>query len=909
MKRFKINRRDFLKGSAFITGSAAGASLFVGANPELEAAPASPEAASATRTTALAQCPYCGVGCGTIIQVENGKIVSMRPDKDHPTNFGLQCIKGLTAAEPIYVDRMEGDSYVRKDVWEEWNKPGHGDLEYVSKTKGSFDEEHFVRVSYDKAGEMVDHKIAHFAKKYTGNSIALYGSGQLTMEGQYIENLFMKGVLGSNTIEANARMCMTSAVTGYFATLGSDTPPLAYEDIELCDMIMHFGHNARESHPIIFWRVADYKKKSDIPTVVVDPRYTGTTRGYADINPDNTVHVPILNGDISFLNSIAHVLLKDHDDVIDWDFVKQHTTGWKKYVDTVKAEYSPEQVQDRMGGPNHDVPPALIRRVAGMFADATRKRLVRSKGKQAGDEGGVPGGGGYGGVIIMWGIGYNQHIHGQHNVISIINLLTLTGNLAKPGCGPFSMTGQPNAMGERFTGGLTGRLPFNEPLKNASHRAHMAKHWRVPEENLITAMNSQNPGMAVGMMERALKDEVKAMFLVYATHIDLPDLDNLVRPALSKTFNVVQEIYRHAPNNLYADVIFPAATWGEVDGIYISSERRLNICEQAAMPPQGCRPDLDMVIDKAKGIGKLLGLNMDKVLPYKKGKNGFYDTEEIFRDICRASEGSDTDLTGILEVEKVDGISPYEQLKELRGIQWPAPTYAIAKAGGTKRRYMLQEGNWKSKPYGYFRTRDGKVHIKLCEQDYSNREELTRKLMEFGTRKGHYTIDNMALLREARDKGLTPDLPDEKYLGKKWDEVPGDKYPYWLGLGVVYEHFHTAKSNRSPTTRRLVPEMYVEMHPDDAKDLGVKDGDKVNLITRRGKYQARAQVGTNSLIRPARNSVPRGYVFSPWNLSVADSADPKKNKWLVNSTSSRVWDIVSGQVDFKKLACRIEKVG
>jgi len=900
MKRIKMDRRDFIKNSAFVTSAAAGAGLMVGANPELEAATGTRDTNNASRTTALAQCPYCGVGCGTVIQVENGKIVSMRPDKDHPTNYGLQCIKGLTAAEPIYVDRMEGDSYVRKDVWEDWQKPGHGDLEYVSKTKGSFDEEHFVRVSYEQASEMVDHKIAHLAKTYTGNSIALYGSGQLTMEGQYVENLFMKGVLGSNTIEANARMCMTSAVTGYFKTLGSDTPPLAYEDIELADMVMHFGHNAREAHPIIFWRIADHKQKADIPTVVVDPRYTGTAKGYADINPDNSIHVPVLNGDISFLNALAHVLLKEHDDVIDWDFVKEHTSGWQEYVDEVTNNYSPEQVQDRMGGPSHDVSPELIRKVAGMFADATRKRLARGKGSHSGD--------GYGGVIIMWGIGYNQHIHGQHNVISVINLLTLTGNLAKPGCGPFSMTGQPNAMGERFTGGLTGRLPFNQPLTNDSHRAHMARHWRLPEENLVTAMHAKNPGMAIGMMERALKGEVKAMFLVYATHIDLPDQDNLIRPALNKTFNVVQEIYRHAPNNLYADVIFPAATWGEVDGIYISSERRLNIVEQAAMPPPGCRPDLDMVIDKAKGIGKLLGLDMDTALPYRKTARGFYDAEEVLRDVIRASEGTDTDLTGILEVEKLDGLSPYEQLKKLRGIQWPAPTYEIAKYGGTKRRFMLQEGNWKTKPYGYFRTRDGKVNMQICHQDYSDREAITQKLMEFGTKPGHYTIDNIDLLKQARDRGLTPDLPDEKERGKKWDAIGKDKYPYWLGLGVVYEHFHTAKSNRSPTTRRLVPEMYVEMHPDDAKELGIEDGDKVKLITRRGEFQAKAQVGTNSLVRPARNSVPRGYMFSPWNLSVADSADPKKNKWLVNSTSSRVWDPVSGQVDFKKLAMRVEKV-
>jgi anaerobic selenocysteine-containing dehydrogenase len=900
MKRTKngLSRRNLLKTSAFISASAAGGGLMVGANPELEIASAQAAENEDERSTAIAQCPYCGVGCGTIIQVEKGKIVSMRPDKDHPTNFGLQCIKGLTAAEPMYVDRMEGDSYVRKDVWAEWKKPGHGDLAFVSETKGSFDEEHFIRVPYHDASDMVAHKVAHFVKSHGGNSVALYGSGQLTMEGQYLENLFLKGVLGSNTIEANARMCMTSAVTGYFATLGSDTPPLAYEDIELSDMILHFGHNARESHPIIYWRAADHKRKNNIPTVVVDPRRTGTQMGYEDINAANSVHVPVLNGDISFLNAIAHVLLKDHEDVIDWEFVKNHATGWQEYVDGVRNNYSPEQVQDRMGGPNHDVSPALIRRIAGMFADATRKRLARAKGKQKG---------GYGGVIIMWGIGYNQHIHGQYNVISIINLLTLTGNLAKPGCGPFSMTGQPNAMGERFTGGLTGRLPFNMPLSNAKHRAKMAKSWRVPEKNLINAMNSKNPGYAIGMMERALKDEVKAMFLVYATHIDLPDQYNLVRPALSKTFNV-QEIYRHAPNNLYADVIFPAATWGEVAGVYISSERRINLCEKAAEPPQGCRPDMDMVIDKAKEIGTLLGLDMEKVLPYQRGKDGTYDSEEVFRDVIRASADTDTDLTGILEVEKIDKISPYEQLKELRGIQWPAPSYEAAQNGGTKRRYMMQEGTWEGRPYGYFRTGDGKVHMKLCQQDYSDREAMTEKLMRFGVEDELYTIDHMDLIKEARDKGLTPDLPDEKYRGMHWQKVPKDKYPYWIGLGVVYEHFHTAKSNRSPTTRRLVPEMYIEMHDQDAKDLGIKDGDKVRVVTRRGSLEARAQVGINSLVKPARNNVPRGYMFGPWNLSVADSADPRKNKWLANGITSRVWDPVSGQVDFKKSAGRIEKI-
>lgn len=905
--RMSLGRRAFLQGSGAMVAATATGSLLTG-NPELvEAAPAqkAKDVQSSTQKTSYAACPYCGVGCGTIIQTENGKIVSMQPDRDHPTNKGLQCIKGLTAAEPIYVDRLQGDCYVRKDVWAEWNKPKHGDIEFVSKSKGSFDDDLWDRAPYEAVGEMIAHKVAHFAKKYTGNSIGLYGSGQLTLEGQYLENLFLKGVLGSNTIEANARMCMTSAVTAYFATLGSDTPPLCYDDIELSDMFIHFGHNPREAHPIVFWRVADHKKRNDIPTVVVDPRRTGSVQGYADINPDNTVHVPILNGDIAFLNAVAHVLLKEYPDVIDWPFMKAHSNGWKEYTDGVLARYSPEQVQDFMGGPNHPVPPEMIRHVAKLFANATRKRLERKKlGKEQG------------GVVIMWGIGYNQHIHGQHNVISIVNLMAMTGNLGKPGCGPFSMTGQPNAMGERLTGGLTGRLPFNQGLKNKKHRDHIAKAWNVPAANLIKATKAKNPGYAVGMMERAQKGDVKAMFLIYATHIDLPDIHNLVRPALNKAFVIAQEIYRHAPNNLYADVILPASTWGEVQGVYINSERRLHVVDQAAKGPKGCRPDMDMVIDKGRHIANLLGMDGNKIFPWKRDpKTGEYNSEEVFIELLKASKGSDSDLTGILEVMKRDGTSPYDLIRSIegktRGIQWPAPTYAIAKAGGTQRRYMGQEGDWKDKPYGMFRKPDGKMQFKLCHMDYSNRTELTNKLMKFGHKDGDkklFTIDHIDLIKEARDKAMTPDIPDETFRGRVWDKVPEDKYPMWLGLGVVYEHFHTAKSNRSPTCRRLVPEQYVEMHPDDAVMLGIRDGDLVNLITRRGQFQARAQVGSNSLVKPSRNSVPRGYLFSPWNLSVADSADPKKNKWLVNATSSRIWDLVSGQVDFKKLACRVEKV-
>ncbi|TPV93774.1 MAG: hypothetical protein B7733_18830 [Myxococcales bacterium FL481] len=856
------------QGEAVAHGEKPAATESVNPPPKLE-----------VQSNILAQCPYCGVGCGTLIQTENGKIVGMMPDPKHPTNKGLQCIKGLSSAEAIYVDRLT-KPLVRKDM-----------TDIVagkeSSTKGRFDNDVFREASWEEAEEIIVNQIAGIVNKHGGNAVGLYGSGQLPVEGQWLENLFMKGVLGSNTIEANARMCMTSAVTGYFKSLGSDTPPTSYEDIELSDMVTHWGHNPRGAHPIVFWRIADHKAKTKIPTLVVDPRRTGTVQGYEEVHAANAHHFSTINGDISIHNAIAHTLLTKHEDAVNWDLLKNHTTGWEKYVKGVTERYSPERVADITM-----IDPKYLREVAALWAEASLKGRKRGKG----------------GVLSFWGIGYNQHLHGQNNTVSLINLMALSGNIGRPGCGPFSMTGQPNAMGERLTGGLTSRLPFNQGLNNAAWRDHIADAWRVPRDRLKGVPSAGNPGMAIGMMERALKGDVKAMFLIYATHIDLPDQHNLVRPALSKTFNVVQEIYRHAPNNLFADVILPAATWGEwVGGTYIQSERRFYVCDGTANPIPGTMPDMDMVIDKGKAIANKLGLDGDAIFPYKRMKNGFYNPEDVFRDIVKASKGSDADLSGMLEVEQRDGTGLYDQIRNHRGIQWPAPTYEIAKQGGTKRRYMGQEG-WKDKPYGMFRTGDGKLHIHLCEQDYSKRKAITDQLMRFGVDKDFYAIDNQDLLVAARDMGLTPELPDEDFRGRKWGEVPKDKYPFWVGLGVVYEHFHTAKTIRSGTTRRLVPEMYLEMHPEDAKELGVADGDWVRVVTRRGSYEARASIGLDSKVKPARNTVPKGYMFSPWNLSVADSADPKDNKWLVNGVSHRAFDPVSGQVDFKKLAGRIEKI-
>ncbi|MFQ5637496.1 MAG: molybdopterin oxidoreductase family protein [bacterium] len=892
---WKLTRRKFLKATASVSAiTAANVVGCKGREKEIKVAkPALPQQSN----NFLSACPYCGVGCGTMIQVENGKIVGMVPDKNHPTNKGMQCIKGLTANEPIYIDRLT-KVLVRKDTWAEWQKPGHGDLEFVSKTKNAFEDELWEEVSYEEASEMTAEKIAHLVKKYGGNCIGLYGSGQLTFEGQYLENKFMKAVLGSNTMEANARMCMTSAVTAYFKTLGSDAPPTCYEDVEMCDFLSFWGHNPREAHPIIFWRAADYKEASNIPTLVVDPRRTGTVQGFEDVNPNNSYHAQIKpNADITLLNNIAYVLLAEHPDVIAWDFMKKHTTGWQGYVDGIKAKYDPRTTQDVTG-----LKVSFIRKIASQWAKATRKGNKR----------------GTGGVLTWWGIGYNQSIHGQHNVISIINLHLLTGNIGRPGCGPHSQTGQPNAMGERLTGGLTGRLPFNQGLKaggkyNEKGIKLFSKLWNVSEERLKQVADSTNPGYAVGMMERGLLPDndprkVRGMFLIYATHIDLPETKTLVRPALENMFVVAQDIYRHAPNNLVADVIFPAATWGECGGVYLQSERRMYVTDKAAEPPENCKPDLDIVIDKGKHIAELLGLDSEKIFPYSKNEQGFYKVEDIFKEIAWASEGSDSDFSGIVKAAEQKGVGPYQILRENRGVQWPAPTAEIALAGGTKRRYLGQEKGWRNKPYGAFRTGNGKANFKLCQQDYSKYPEVMEDLRKVGVDKNFLIIDNMQLIKKVRDYGLTPEMPDFKYAKVSGHRVPEDKYPFWLNLGVVYEHFHTAKTIRAATTRKLVMEQYVEMHDKDAKRYDLQDGDWVKVSTRRGSYEARVSIGLNSKVRPARNLVAEGQLFSPWNLSVADSSDPKENKWLVNEVAHRAFDPVSGQADYKKLAARIEKI-
>ncbi len=908
-----MTRRTFLKASAAATGAAAIAGKFgkeFVTTREAEAAIAH----AAKRRMFYAACPYCGVGCGTVVAVEGDKIVGIVPRKDHPTNKGLQCIKGLTADEPLNVDRFPS-KYADRPVWirKDMSDPLKG---RVSRTKGAggFDEKLFYRVSWEEGLDFVADKITAIVKKFGPNQFAIWSSGQHFIESLYLENKLTKGIIGSTTIEGSPRMCMTSAVTGYFATQGSDLSAGSYRDVDDADFITHWGHNPREGHPVLFWRIADAKHRRNIPTLVVDPRRTPTVKGYEQINKANAYHFPTVNGDLALHNSLAYAILSKHEQAVDYKFLEEHATGWKEYIAGVKKDYNyrDNDVRKRRG---IDIEPSLIEKIAEIWADASLKGRKRGRG----------------GVISFWGIGYNQHLHGQHNTIGIYNLHALTGNTGRPGAAAFSMTGQPNAVGRRMMGGLTARLPFNQGLNNVSHRNDIADLWGVSRKRLAAVAEQKNVGLGIGVFERAhpdrastgAKDTIQCIYCTCGTHIDPADTNTLVRPALTRAFVVSQELYMHAPNNYYADVVLPGTSWGEASGTFANSERRININSKCIEPLPGYMPDLDIYIELGKRLCDRLGLDKSRMLPYRKRADGWYDSEEVFREIIRGSTfpGSDIHIGGLLEVEKKDGISPYRQLAELGGIQWPAPTYKVAKAGGLKYRFRGQEDKYwpdKKKHYRDYRTKDGYLHVRLVHNDYTRRREITEQMANAGVTKGWFFIDHMDVLKAARDNGLTPEIPDAEYLGRKWDEVPDDKFPFWFNSGIVYEHFHTAKTIRSATSRKLVPEQYLEIHPDDARDLGIKDGDLVKVVAKRidpetGKLVevfCRASVGDNSKVKPARNSVPRGMVFQPWNLQVADNPDPdqSKNRWMTNRLTHRAFDPVSGQVDYKKGVCRVEKV-
>lgn len=543
-----------------------------------------PEATGVRETKST--CCYCGVGCGVIIKTQNNIIVDVKGDPTHPANFGRLCTKGSTLHLTAKLDA--------RGLYPEMRTVRNAPRE---------------RVTWDVALDHVVGKFADTIAKHGPDSVAFYISGQLLTEDYYVFNKLAKGLIGTNNVDTNSRLCMSSAVAGYKVTLGSDAPPACYEDIDHTQCLFIAGSNTAFAHPIIFRRIEDAKAKNpNLKIVVVDPRRTDTAQ-FADL------HLAILPGtDVALFNGLLHVML--WESLLDMQFIREHTEGFDVLKETVR-EYTPKMVADICG-----IREADIIQAAKWF--------------------------GIGPTLSMYCMGLNQSVHGTDKNAALINLHLATGQIGKPGAGPFSLTGQPNAMGGREVGGMANLLSAHRDLANPEHRAEIAKFWGVDD---VPASQGKT---AVEMFEAVKNGEIKAIWIACTNPAhSMPDLSNVLEALNNAELVVLQDAFNNTDSNQYADVFFPATTWGEKEGTVTNSERCITRVQNASAIPGEARNDWEIVVDFAQRLEKKLGKN-------KKLFN--YPTpESVFNEHRESTRGRDLDITGL----------SYQLLEQQGPQQWP----------------------------------------------------------------------------------------------------------------------------------------------------------------------------------------------------------------------------------------------
>ncbi|MBM0742511.1 nitrate reductase [Phormidium sp. CLA17] len=542
-------------------------------------------------------CPYCGVGCGLEVlaspqsetavdgQDQSEHLWKVRGDRAHPSSQGMVCVKGATIAEALNKDRL-----------------------LYPMIRDSLDEE-FRRASWDQALELITSRIQTVLSTQGANGVCMYGSGQLQTEDYYIAQKFLKGCLGTNNFDSNSRLCMSSAVAGYVQSLGSDGPPCCYEDLDLTDCVFLIGANTAECHPIVHNRLQKYHKKNcNVKMVVVDPRRTKTAE-------DADLHLAIQPGtDIDLLNGIAHLLLRW--DCVDADFIANRTEGFLEFAE-VTQHYSPDVVSERCGISVNDLELA-----ARWWAESNR-------------------------VLSLWSMGVNQSSEGTAKVRAVINLHLMTGQIGKPGAGPFSLTGQPNAMGGRETGGLCNLLPGYRHVKFPEQRAELEQFWGVPAGRI-----SPDWGRTAWDIITGLESDDVGLLWIVATNpaVSLPDLERAKAALRRSPFTIQQDAYYPTETAKFAHVLLPAAQWGEKTGIMTNSERTVTLCQAFCSPPGEARADWEIIAEVACRLGFA-------------DKFPFTNSADVFAEYVQLTQGRVCDMSGL----------SHERLRQEGPLQWPIP--------------------------------------------------------------------------------------------------------------------------------------------------------------------------------------------------------------------------------------------
>src|SRR5574343_732179 len=485
------------------------------------------------RSVTESTCCYCGVGCGVLIDAEDGRIVNVRGNPAHPANLGRLCTKGASL-------HLTALPTTRLLVPTRRNRQG-GER---------------TPLSWDAAlGEAAD-TFARVIAEAGPDAVAFYVSGQLLTEDYYVFNKLAKGLMGTNNVDTNSRLCMSSAVAGYKLTLGVDAPPACYDDVNHAQCLFIVGSNAAYAHPILFRRIEEAKRTNPAMKVIVaDPRRTDTAE-LADL------FLPLLPGtDVALFHGLLHIML--WEGWIDPAYIAAHTSGFDELKALVR-EYTPESVAQTCGLKKEDLFTA-----AKWFAGLDGQGFATRKP-----------------TLSLYCQGLNQSSSGTAKNATLINLHLATGQIGKPGAGPFSLTGQPNAMGGREVGGLANLLSAHRDLSNPLHRAEVAALWGVDS---VPA----TPGKSAVELFKALKSgEVKAVWIACTNPAQsMPD-QALIHDALKTAeFVIVQEAFGHTETCAYADLLLPATTWGEKEGTVTNSERRISRVRAAVPPPGEARHD------------------------------------------------------------------------------------------------------------------------------------------------------------------------------------------------------------------------------------------------------------------------------------------------------------------------------
>lgn len=529
-----------------------------------------------TRST----CPYCGVGCGVIIESDGAQITGVRGDPEHPANFGRLCTKGstlhLTASAAVTMQTRLLRPMQRA-------------------TRGSAPEP----IGWDGALDLAVEKFAQVIRDHGPDAVGFYVSGQLLTEDYYVFNKLAKGLIGTNNIDTNSRLCMSSAVAGYKQTLGADAPPACYDDLKSADCLFIVGSNAAWAHPILFRRIEDAKAANPaLKIIVADPRRTDTAE-IADL------FLPIQPGtDVMLFNGMLHLML--WEGWTDARYIAAHTTGFDALKATVR-DCTPDRVAQICGIAKDD-----LLQAARLFATSAA-------------------------TLSLYCQGLNQSSSGTAKNAALINLHLATAQIGKPGAGPFSLTGQPNAMGGREVGGLANLLSAHRDLANPAHRAEVAALWGVPE---VPAKAGKT---AVEMFQAAADGEIRALWIACTNPAQsMPD-QSTVRRALQRCeFVVVQEAFSTTATCDYADLLLPATTWGEKEGTVTNSERRISRVRPAVAAPGQARSDWAIGVDFARRLeARLARAGLPATLfPYA-------DAESVWNEHRESTRGRDLDITGM----------------------------------------------------------------------------------------------------------------------------------------------------------------------------------------------------------------------------------------------------------------------